>query len=262
MWKNVPSWRRNLFVRVELCVNWATVVYVCYIKFDCSTHIDFYILYDVSLEVKLHTGVWALRWVSARAQNKELLVYQTDLCFSYTKLPLVWRTSFKVPCDGFQMCIWQVASGFTWTWGFSRDWPHFVAIQCSVSAQAADTAHLCSLAQNPSAPGRQSPWFCLSDVAFERGCGILKGCADSQDNPETTGKVWNKEDLHLVDKDQVREDWNKLNICKSVGLMGCIHGCWWSWLVSLWVHSWLSVKGHGDWRRLLRTKRKQMSFLS
>lgn len=32
------------------------LVYIYHINFDCSPHTDFYILYDVSLEVKLHTG--------------------------------------------------------------------------------------------------------------------------------------------------------------------------------------------------------------
>lgn len=157
---------------------------------------------------------------------------QTDLCFSYTKLSLIWRTPFKILCVGFQMCIWQVAPGVTWAQGCSRDWSRFVGIPCSVSALAADTAHLCSLAQNPSAPGRQPPLLCLSDVAFERHHGIPKGCADSQDNPETRGKAWSKEDLLLVDKYQVREHWNKLYIHKSMRPTGCSHGCWGSWLVS------------------------------
>ncbi|KAK4825535.1 hypothetical protein QYF61_000112 [Mycteria americana] len=71
--------------------------------------------------------------------------------------------------------------------------------------QAADTAHSCPSAQHPSAPGRRPPLLCLPDVAFERDCGIPKGCADGQDNPQTRGKVWSKGDIPLVDEDQVRE---------------------------------------------------------
>lgn len=150
-------------------------------------------------------------WLVPETRIKNCLcTCQTDLCFSYTKLSSIWRTPFKIPCAGFQTCIWQVAPGVTWTQGCSRDWPCFVVIPCSVSAQAADTAHLCPLAQNPSAPGRWPPLLCLCDVAFERDHGIPKGCADSQDNPETRGKVWSKEDLPFVDKDQVKDHWNKL----------------------------------------------------
>ena len=38
--------------------------------------------------------------------------------------------------------------------------------------------------------------------------------------PETRGKVWSKEVLSSVKKDQVKEPLNKLNICKSMGPNG------------------------------------------
>lgn len=144
------------------------------------------------------------------------------------------------------MCIWQVVHGFTWTWGCSRDCPCFVAIPCSVSAWAVDTA-TCAPWHNMWVP--QACWpplLCPSDAAFERDCGIGKGCANNQENPETRGQVWSEEDLSLVNKDQDRKHGNCTYI-NPWDLMGCSHGCWGSLLVSLWDCSWLPVTGGGSW---------------
>lgn len=35
--------------------------------------------------------------------------------------------------------------------------------------------------------------------------------------PETSGEIWNKEDLPLEEEDRAGEYWKKLNIHKSVG---------------------------------------------
>lgn len=53
------------------------------------------------------------------------------------------------------------------------------------------------------------PWSLLARWAFRV----------SQD-PETRGKGWSKEDAPLVDKGQVREYFNKLDIPKSMGTDG------------------------------------------
>jgi len=54
--------------------------------------------------------------------------------------------------------------------------------------------------------------------------------------PETRGQVWHKEDLSLVEEDQVREHlkiWTYLSLrC----LMACTHECSGSWLMSLRGH--------------------------
>lgn len=42
-------------------------------------------------------------------------------------------------------------------------------------------------------------------------------CSLGSQAPETRGKVWSKEDVLLVDEDQVREHLSKLVICKSLG---------------------------------------------
>lgn len=44
--------------------------------------------------------------------------------------------------------------------------------------------------------------------------------------------------------------------------MWSVHEHWGSWQISLQAHSWLSLKGQGNWGRFLRSGRKQMSLLS
>jgi len=46
------------------------------------------------------------------------------------------------------------------------------------------------------------------------------------------------------------------------GLMDCSDKCSRSWLMSLQGYSSLSLKGHGDWERFLKTERQQISLLS
>lgn len=60
--------------------------------------------------------------------------------------------------------------------------------------------------------------------------------------------------LPLVNKDQVREHWNKLDIPKSMW-PNEMH----PWLLremagTLWIHSWSSVKVHGDSKKFLRAR--------
>lgn len=70
---------------------------------------------------------------------------------------------------------------------------------------------------------------------------------DQRESPE-------QRNLPLVNKDQVREHWNKLEIPKSMWPNG-MH----PWLLremagALWVHSWSSVKVYGDSRKFLRAR--------
>lgn len=168
-WKNVSSWRRNLLVRVWLCVNWATAVCVCHINFDLLTlTFTFWMMchwkWNFNLETKPYS--WLVPepriFTAAFVPAKPVSVSSLQSCHEAEEL------LSKIPCAGFQMCTYQIAPGLTWTQCCSRGWRHFVAILCSVWAQAAGTAHLCPLAQNPSAPRRWPPLLCLSDATFER----------------------------------------------------------------------------------------------
>lgn len=62
-------------------------------------------------------------------------------------------------------------------------------------------------------------------------------------------------------EDQVREHLNRSDIAKSMGPNGMHHKCWASWLLPLWGHSWLDLKGHGCQERFLGTGRKKMLIL-
>lgn len=152
MWKNVPLWRKNPQILTALATLTFTFCVMCHWRWNFT----------------LKSKLYGLLVLEPRIKNG-LCRCQTHLCFSYRELSLIWRTPLNIPCVGFHMGIWQVAPRVTQ--GCSRDCPCFVPILCPVSAQAADTAHLCPWARNPSAPGRRSALLCLS-VAFERDWGL------------------------------------------------------------------------------------------
>lgn len=77
---------------------------------------------------------------------------------------------------------------------------------------------------------------------------------------ETKGKVQSKEDLPLMEENHVREHLNELYVRKSMGI-DRLHPKMLR-LVSLKRHFQLSLKGHGNWGRFLKTGREQMSLLS
>lgn len=257
-WKNESSWERNLLVRVWLCVNLATVVYVCHINCDLLTlTFTFCMMCQQMWNFNLETKPYAWLVPEPRIFIAAFVAARLVSVSPLQSCEEVEEVFSKIPCAGFQMFIYQIAARVTWTRCCSIGWTHSVAILCLVSAQAAGTAPLCPLAQNPSAPGRWPPLLCLSDVASERDQEKPEG----QDDPEIRGKAWSKVDLPLV-KDQVGEHWNKLDISKSMWPKR-MH----PWLLrqmsgALWVHSWGSMKLHGDSRKFLRAKRKQMSHLS
>lgn len=99
---------------------------------------------------------------------------------------------------------------------------------------------------------------CLFTLAF-----ISKTSLQESQAPETSGKVQSKIYLPSVEEDQLREHLSKLDICEYIGSDEMQHECWRSWLISLWGCSLLSLRGHGDQGRVLRTRRKQcQSFFS
>lgn len=75
-------------------------------------------------------------------------------------------------------------------------------------------------------------------------------------------KVWDpREDISSGEEDQIREPLNKFDIHKSMGPMGCPHKYWRNRLMSLQGHPWLSLKGYGSWKRLLKTVREQITLM-
>lgn len=232
-----------------LCVNWATIVYVCHINFDLPTLTFTFCRmchqkWNFNLETKSYAwlGPEPRIFIAAFVAVNLVSVSPLESCHE------VEEVFSKTPCAGFQMCIYEIALGVTWTWCCSRSWRWFVAILCLVPAQAAGTAPLCPVAQNPSAPGK----LCLLVVTFERDCGKPEG----QDDRETWGRAWSKVNLPLVNKDQDREHWNK-----SMWPNGM-----YPWLLremagALWVHSW-SCKSLWGFEEVPEGKRKQMSLPS
>lgn len=112
--------------------------------------------------------------------------------------------------------------------------------------------------QNPGSPGRGPHLFCFSDDAFERDCDTHKGCADSQASLETREKAWSMEDLTLLEKDQVREQRNKMDIITHPwDLMEGNHGCWGNcqchWKAS-WDYCWKIVVTKGGSSGLRESK--------
>lgn len=88
-----------------------------------------------------------------------------------------------------------------------------------------------------------------------------KICLQEMQAPETGGKGWSEEDSPLLEEDQVREHLKKSNIHSLWDLAGYTHECWRSLLMSLWGHSWLSLKGQCDQKGFLRIGRQRMSLL-
>lgn len=69
---------------------------------------------------------------------------------------------------------------------------------------------------------------------------VLSGkiCLQESWAPE---KVWNKDELPLVEEDQIREHLNRPDIQRSI-LIRYTYECWWSWPVSPWGHFWIYLE--------------------
>lgn len=169
------------------------------------------------------------------------------------QLSLVWRTPLSSHGLDFR-CVSDrplLESSESRTAPETQCITYSFAIPYPASAQAADTAHLPAKSRNP----REGPPFAFFYLMMP-----LKGIVTHTKAVQTATLVLRPErkfgawKTTLLEEDQVREQWNKLDIITHPwDLMECNHGCWGNcqchWKAS-WDYCWKIVVIKGapqDW---------------
>lgn len=160
------------------------------------------------------------------------------------QLSLVWRTPLSSHGLDFR-CVSDrplLESSESRTAPETQCITYSFAIPYPASAQAADTAHLPAKSRNP----REGPPFAFFYLMMP-----LKGIVSHTKAVQTATLVLRPErkfgawKTTLLEEDQVREQWNKLDIITHPwDLMECNHGCWGNcqchWKAS-WDYCWKIV---------------------
>lgn len=118
-----------------------------------------------------------------------------------------------------------------------------------------------------SSPGLVTTWHNTQKKAEELNTSFMLVFTIQTDFQESQaleawGLIWSKEDLSLVQQDQVRKYLRRLDLPKPMGLDGCTHKNSGSWLMLLWGRSEQYFNNHGSWEGCLKTQEKQRSLLS